>query len=138
MLGFLQDGQSGIATARDASSGWLYIPIPAYPSTYGWVSAGTSYSTIAGEISSLGVMNVSPAEPITIRNCTYHPMFITPMNITLAPQNETPGNQSVFLPGDYAAYDQSVSGTVVKSMSLQEGDWVDITTDGLGNSYICP
>ncbi len=137
LLGYLQDGQSGIASARDATSGWLYIPIPAYPSTSGWVSTGTMYSTISGDIGSLAVMSVSAAEPITIRNCTYHPMLITPVNITLAPQNETPGNLVVVLPGDYLAFDQSVGDTQVKSMSLQEGDWVDITTDGLGNSYTC-
>ena len=138
LLGYLQDGQSGIATARDATGNWLYIPIPAYPSTYGWVSTGTIYSTISGDISSLAVKSVSAAEPITIRNCTYHPMLITPVNLTLAPQNETPGNLAVVLPGEYAAFDQSVSGTQVKTMSLEEGDWVDITTDGLGNSYTCP
>jgi hypothetical protein len=138
LLGYLQDGQTGIATARDTAGTWLYIPIPAYPSVFGWVSAGTSYSTITGDINTLPVMSISAAEPITIRNCTYHPMLITPLNITLAPQNEAPGNLAVVLPGDYFALDQSVSGTQVKALSLQEGEWMDITVDGLGNTYTCP
>lgn len=137
LLGFLQDGQTGVATARDESSSWLYIPIPSYPSVFGWVSASTSYATIDGDISSLPVMSVSKAEPITIRNCTYHPVLITPINILLTPQNEVPNNQVVVLPGDYTASDQSVAAQIL-TMSLQEGDWVDIKTDGLGNTYTCP
>jgi hypothetical protein len=137
LLGYLMDTQSAVATARDPSSNWLYIPIPAAPTYFGWVSAATSYSTVAGDIASLPVMNVAAAEPITIRNCTYHPMKITPLNIILQPQTD-PIHSTVVLPGDYAAYDQSVSNTLVKSMSLEEGDWVDINTDGLGNTYYCP
>ena len=138
VLGFLQDGQSAVATARDSAGSWLYVPIPSSPTIFGWVSAVTTYSTLVGDINTLEVMTVSPAEPIVIRNCTYHPMLITPLNVLLSPQNEAPGNQTVVLPGDYAAYDQSVSNTQVKTMSLKEGDWVDITTDGLNNTYACP
>jgi hypothetical protein len=137
LLGYLMDGQSAVATARDSSGNWLYIPIPSAPTFFGWVSAATSYSTIAGDISSLPVMTVAAAEPITIRNCTFHPMKITPINVLLQPQFD-PANVTVVLPGDYAAYDQSVGNTLVKTMSLEEGDWVDITTDGLSNTYSCP
>jgi hypothetical protein len=138
LLGYLKDGEFAIASARDTTGDWLYIPIPSFPSQYGWVSAGTQYSTLQGDINSLEIMNVGAAQPITIRNCTYHPMLITPANILLAPQNETPNNKTVIVPGEYAAYDQSVTNTQVKTMSLAEGDWVDITTDGLSNTYACP
>lgn len=138
VIGFLQDGQSAVASARDASNGWLYIPLPGAPSVYGWVSAGTQYSTLQGDIALLEVMTVAAAQPITIRNCTYHPMLITPLNTILSPQNETPGNLTTVIPGEYTSYDQSVSNTQVLVMNLEEGDWVDITTDGLGNTYACP
>ncbi len=139
LLGYLQDGQSAVATARDGTGGWLYIPIPASPTLYGWVAAGTQYSTIQGDINSLEVMTVAAAEPIIIRNCTFHPMLITPLNIILAPQYDAPSNVLQVAPGDYAAYDQNQEGhPQVKAMSLEEGDWVDINTDGLNNTYYCP
>jgi hypothetical protein len=64
-------------------------------------------------------------------------MLITPINLLLSPQNEAP-NSGLVAPGDYAAYDQSVGNTQVKTMSLVEGDTVIISTDGLGNTYPCP
>ncbi len=138
-LGYLQDGQSAVATARDSTGSWLYVPIPAYPSQYGWVAAGTQYSTVQGDINSLEVMTVAAAEPIYIRNCTFHPMLITPLNVILAPQYDAPANIMQVPPGDYAAYDQNQEGhPQVKAMSLEEGDSVDINTDGLNNTYTCP
>jgi hypothetical protein len=139
VLGYLQDGQSAVATARDSTGEWLYIPIPAYPSQSGWVAAGTQYSTIEGDINSLEVMYVGAAEPIFIRNCTFHPMKITPLNVILAPQYDAPANSIQVPPGDYAAYDQNQEGyPQVWAMSLEEGDSVDINTDGLNNTYTCP
>jgi hypothetical protein len=138
VLGYLQIGQSSIATARDATSGWLYIAIPSNPSASGWVAAGTQYSSLQGDINSLELKTVSPAEPVIIRNCTYHPMLISPANLLLAPQNEAPNNTGQVPPGDYEAFDQSVNNTQVKTMTLFEGDTVTIYTDGLGNTYSCP
>ncbi len=137
LVGYLMDTQSAVATARDSNGNWLYIPIPSMPTSFGWVSTATSYSSVVGDISSLPVMTVAAAAPITIRNCTYHPMKITPINVLLEGQVD-PNHMTVVLPGDYAAYDQSVGNTLVKTMTLGEGDWVDINTDGLGNTYTCP
>lgn len=139
LLSYLQDGQSAVATARDNVGDWLYIALPSSPALFGWVSAGTQYSTIQGDILSLEVKTVAAADPIIIRNCTYHPMKITPLNIVLAPQNEAPNNKTVVFPGDYAAYDQSEVGpSPVFTASLSEGDYVDINIDGFGNMYYCP
>ena len=138
LLGYLTDGQSAVATARTTSGDWLYIPMPSAPGYFGWVSAVTVYSTITGDIDSLPVMSVAAAEPITIRNCTFHPMLITPIGVTLKPQFDSPANMVSVIPGDYVAYDQSTGNTQVKSMSLEEGDFVDIVTDGLSNTYACP
>ncbi len=138
MLGFLTDGQSAVASARTASGDWLYVPIPSAPGYFGWVSAVTIYSTVTGDIGSLPEMTVAAAEPITIRNCTFHPMLISPIGVTLKPQTDSPENMTTVLPGDYTASDQSVGNTQVKTMSLEEGDFVDITTDGLSNTYACP
>lgn len=138
VLGYLQIGQSSIATARDATGGWIYIAIPSYPSVSGWVAAGTQYTSLQGDINSLEIKTVSPAEPVIVRNCTYHPMLISPANLLLAPQNEAPNNAGQVPPGDYKAFDQSVNNTQVLTVTLLEGDTVTIYTDGLGNTYSCP
>jgi hypothetical protein len=138
VLGYLQIGQNSIATARDTSGDWLYVAIPSNPTASGWVAAATQYSSVQGDINSLEVKTVGAAQAIIIRNCTYHPMLITPINLLLSPQNEAPNNAGSVAPGDYAAYDQSVGNTQVKTMSLVEGDTVIISTDGLGNTYSCP
>jgi len=132
-------GQSAVATYRDAQSGWVYIPLPSKPSAFGWVSIQTQFTSVQGEVSSLGVKNAGPAVPATIRNCTFHPMLIQPGNILIKPQFDAPSNTHDFPPGNYAAYDQNQVGhPKVASFSLVEGTKVDINKDGLGNSYYCP
>lgn len=136
-IGFLQIGQSAVASGRDTTGGWLYIPMPGNASISGWVASQTQYATVEGEINSLPVLAAPPPMPVTIRNCTYHPMLIQPGNFVLSPQNEAPNNLRQVNPGDYSATDQSV-GSQVWAMSLVEGNTVDITTDGLSNMYACP
>jgi hypothetical protein len=135
-LAFFQIGQSAVATGRDANGGWVYIPLPDNPSASGWVAAQTQYTTVEGDINSLPVIPTSPPMPVSIRNCTYHPMLIQPGNLLLKPQNES-GNVSQVNPGDYTATDQSVSAQVL-AIKLLEGNTIDIVTDGLGNTYSCP
>jgi hypothetical protein len=138
-LGYLQNGQSSQATARNNDGSWLYIYIPAYPSVYGWAFVGTQYSLVQGDVSSLEIRPVDPAVPAYIRNCTYHPMLIQPGNVLLQPQTDSKNNKKQFPPGSYAAYDQSAEGKPkVSAITLKEGVSVDIKKDGLKNSYSCP
>ena len=138
-LGYLQNGQSSQATARNNDGSWLYIYVPAYPSVYGWAFVGTQYSLVQGDVSALEVKPVDPAVPAYIRNCTYHPMLIQPGNVLLQPQTDSKNNKKQFPPGSYAAYDQSAEGKPkILSISLKEGVSVDIKKDGLKNSYTCP
>jgi len=136
-VGFIKAGESATATGRDGNSDWLYIPLPGDPSASGWVSAKTQYSQVSGDIQSLPVQSAPPAKPAYIRNCTYHPMKIQPGGILLQPLTDKSGRLAQFAPGAYSAFDQNVSNTKVLSMTLHEGDSVDIKTDGLKNTYGC-
>jgi hypothetical protein len=138
-LGTFVSGESAVASFRDAQSSWVYIPLPLYPSVYGWVSIQTQFTSVQGEVSSLDVKNADPAVPARIRNCTFHPMLIQPGNVLIDPQFDAPNNTHNFPPGSYTAYDQNQEGhPQVASFSLSEGNKDDINTDGLGNSYYCP
>jgi hypothetical protein len=132
-------GESAVASYRNAQSSWVYIPLPGNPSVFGWVSLLTEFTTVQGEVSSLEVKNSDPAVPANIRNCTFHPMLIQPVNVLLQPQFDTPNNAHNFPPGNYAAYDQNQEGhPKVAAFVLAEGNKVDINIDGLGNTYYCP
>ncbi len=138
-LDFIKSGESATAKARNSQGDWLLIPLPGDPSSYGWVSTLTEFSNVQGDVNSLPVNNPDPAQPAYIRNCTFHPMLIQPGNILLAPQVNTPQNKHQFAPGNYSAYDQNQQGKPkVKLILLKEGDSIDITKDGLGNTYYCP
>ena len=138
-LAVFANGQSSVATARNADGTWLYISIPDVSGQTGWVNAKTQYSTVSGEINVLPVSSVSPPEPAYIRNCTFHEMIIKPGDVKLMNQTNSPDNKLQFNPGTYEVFDTTVSGSKsVKSINLREGDTVDIKKDGLGNAYDCP
>lgn len=137
VLGYLQTGQSSIATARDATGDWLFIAIPSNPSASGWVALGTQYSSLTGDPNTLEIKSVSPADPIFIKNCTYHPMQVSPLGTVLKPQTEEPNNLTQVVPGTYTVSDTSVN-LQVAAQELFEGDMLIIYTDGLNNTYACP
>jgi hypothetical protein len=150
-LGYLKNGQSSKAVARNSDGSWLYIPVPDYPSVLGWAWDGSIYSTITGDIKSLPIKTVDPAVPAFIRNCTKDLMLIKPGNVLLQPKSDTPNNKAQFNPGIYTVFDQGSMATPgigtstptpenikVASITLKEGDSVDITTDGMNNTYACP
>jgi uncharacterized protein YgiM (DUF1202 family) len=137
VVGILFAGQSATATARDASGSWLYIALPSAPSAFGWVAAQTTYATVSGDVNALPVMNVAAAEPIYIKNCTYHPMLVNPGGSILAGQTDAPANLMQVPPGSYTVSDTTVN-VQVAARELFEGDVLVIYTDGLNNTYACP
>jgi hypothetical protein len=65
-------------------------------------------------------------------------MLVQPGSVLLKDQTLSPQNKAQFPVGTYKVYDQSVSNTLVKTITLAEGDSIDITKDGLNNTYACP
>jgi hypothetical protein len=139
VMGYLQNGQTSTASARNSDGTWLYIYVPNYPTVFGWAFIGSVYSTVQGDVNSLPVKFIDPAVPAYIRNCTFHPMLIQPGNVLLQPQTDLTNRQKQFQPGTYTAYDQSAQNKpLVLSVTLKEGVSVDIVKDGLKNTYTCP
>jgi hypothetical protein len=150
ILGYLKTGQSSTATARNSDGTWLYIPVPDYPSVYGWAYDGSVYSIVTGNVKSLPIRTIDPAVPAYIRNCTFDLMMIQPGNVLLQPQTDTVNNKKQFMPGAYTAFDQGSLATPtppgtpqpqsiqVQSITLKEGVSVDIDTDALAHTYSCP
>jgi len=139
VLAALRDGEQGTITGRSQDSQWFYIGIPGQPGSSAWVSGASQYSSVQGDPTGIPVMLVEPPAPAYLRNCTFHPVLIQPGNVLLAEQFDAPANQKQFNPGIYEGYDQNVEGyPKIFSVELREGNTVDITSDGLDNTYACP
>ncbi len=142
ILGNLLKGQHAVATARNPAADWLLICGPADACQPGWVSATSTFVQLIGDaaaIQALPLKEVDPAVPAYLRNCTFHPMKITPGDFILKEKFAAPANKKQVNPGVYAAYDQNQEGhPKVLSVQIKEGSSVDIVKDGLGNTYSCP
>jgi uncharacterized protein YraI len=132
-------GQSTVATARNEDGSWLKITAQDGSGKPGWVNAKTQYSSISGDVTLLPVETVEAPAPAYIRNCTFHVMQIQLADIKIENQTKTPDNKVKFNPGNYEVFDTTVSGSkAVQVINLREGDTIDITHDGVGNTYSCP
>ena len=138
-IAIFENGQSAVAAARNADGSWLNISLPGGSGQSGWINAKTQYSSITGDVNLLPVNSVTAPEPAYIRNCTFHVMLVQPGETRIKNQTESPNNKLQFNPGNYEVFDTSVDGKKpVKTINLREGDTIDITKDGLENSYSCP
>jgi uncharacterized protein YraI len=140
--GYMLAGQATSAVARNEAADWLLVQDPSTAGSTAWVNAASRYIAIeaeAGAVQALPVQTVDPAVPAYVRNCTFHPMRILPADYVLKEQTYPPDNRRAFSPGVVEAFDQSVEGNPkVMSEELSEGETIDITKDGLSNSYACP
>lgn len=134
-ISVLTEGQTAIAVARNADGSWLNIDIPD-GSGQGWVNATTQFSVSTGVINLLPVATLDLPVPAYIRNCTFHEMRIKPADI-IVPIQTDPSSRLQLNPGYYDIIDIP-TGKMVRSINLREGDWMDITKDGLGSIYACP
>jgi hypothetical protein len=71
----LQEGNIATAVGRNSDGSWLFIPLPGDPSSYGWISTLSGFSTVQGEVSILPEQPYPPPVPAYIRNCTFHTML---------------------------------------------------------------
>lgn len=139
ILAVLRNGEQGRITARNQDNDWFYMEIPGQPGSSAWVSGASQYSSIAGDPLAAPVMFVEPPAPAYIRNCIFHPVKILPGDILLPNQAAAPDNKVQFNPGIYQGYDQNVEGyPKIFGVELREGNTIDITSDGLNNTYSCP
>ncbi len=137
-VSYMDDGQSAPATGRNPAGDWLLVDRPEAAGRDGWVYLST-YASVTGDAASLPVVAADPAGPAYLRNCTFHPMMIQPGGFLLAERFNAPDNVRQVNPGAYQAFDQNQEGNPqVFSGEVREGQTIDIVTDGLNNTYLCP
>jgi hypothetical protein len=139
ILAVLRNSEQGTIAARSEDGKWFYLEIPGQPGSSAWVNGESQYSSIQGDPSGAPVMIAEPAVPAYLRNCIFHPVMIQPGNVLLPEQFNAPDNKKQFNPGIYEGYDQNVEGyPKIFNVELREGKTIDITRDGLNNTYACP
>lgn len=136
-VGALLDGQEATAAARSADKSWIQIHRPESDSLLGWVTIMTPYTSLTGEPSALPVVDIAPAIPAYIRNCTPHEMLVLPTGVVLLDRGNSPDNQVQFFPGEYTVVDQTTE-TEVAAITIFEGRTIDVKKDGAGKSFVCP
>lgn len=137
IVGYMSLGQTARIVGVNAAGDWVHIERPDSPGNYGWVFR-SNFASLQGSLDGLDVIVPEPPRPTYLRNCTYHPMRIMPGDFILADRNNAPDNVHQVNPGTYEAYDQSQEGNpMVFSGPVNEGQRIDIITDGLGNTYPC-
>jgi hypothetical protein len=124
--------------ARDVLSKWVQIKIPKTGQT-GWVSTQTQYSLVEGDLEN--VPEQLPTEwPVAayIQNCTYHQMYVMPIEMVIPSILSSPDNEIRVNPGNYTVYDIDVSGEPeVKEIVVKEGSQIEIVDDGSGDHHKC-
>jgi hypothetical protein len=142
VLNYMLAGQTALAVGRNQAADWLLVQDPAGGGKTAWITAASRYSVVDGgaqAVQALPIETVDPAVPAYIRNCTFHPMRIMPVDVILKEMFDVPNNMRAFHPGQYEAYDQNQEGyPKVMSEELREGETIDIEKDGLNNTYLCP
>ena len=137
-VGVLNDKESANVVGRDRISRFVMIEMPGDPNTRGWVTTETQYSSVDGDISSLPFVQVEPAKPAFIRNCTYHTLMIYPEGIQLLPKTEKPYNEERLDVRTYQVYDlENPENKPIEMITLSEGRTVDIKVDWSGEKSKC-
>jgi hypothetical protein len=92
-----------------------------------------------GSINLLPVEVVEPADPAYIRNCTSNQMLLKPGDLRIESRLKSPNNILLIFPGEYEVFDTTMTGgPAIKTISIREGNRMDITVDGSGKSGFCP
>ena len=137
-VGVLYDGETAIAVGRDRISRWILVDIPSKPGARGWVTIETEYTDVDGDPSNLPFMEVEPASPAFIRNCTKHKMLVLPVDVQLLSRSDKPYNEEQFGVGTYQVYDlEDPHFEMIQEIDLSEGKTVDILYDWSGEKSKC-
>lgn len=137
-VGVLYDGVTVLATGRDRVSRWIRIALPSDPLKEGWITTETDYTEIDGDIPNLPYVEVEPARPAYIRNCTKHELWVYPPGVQLLDKFESPYNEERFAVGIYQIYDaENQENEPIEEVDLSEGETVDIRYDWTGERSKC-
>ena len=137
-VGVLYDGEVAKAVGRDRISRWVLVEIPSKPGVRGWATTETDYTSIQGDVSILPFVQVEPAIPAYIRNCTKHTLRVLPTGVELLSKFDEPYNEERFGVGLYQVYDlEDPHLELLQEVSLSEGKTVDIRFDWTGDKSKC-
>ncbi|MDR3572980.1 MAG: hypothetical protein P4L50_03920 [Anaerolineaceae bacterium] len=141
-VGGLVKGATTTVFGRNSDGTWIYVAIPDQPGKFGWVTSLAQYVTVSVNPMDLPLTTYDQPVPAYIQNCTDHTLLVTPGNITIADRNNTNHKVQLF-PNIYFIYDENVKDSSdnimqIRTVTLVEGQTIDIAKDGKGKVYSCP
>jgi uncharacterized protein YgiM (DUF1202 family) len=140
--GGLVKGATTTVFGRNQDGFWIYVAIPGQPGKFGWMTSLPQYVTVSVNVTDLPIMTYDQPVPAFIQNCTEHTLFVTPGNVTIPDRNNST-HKVQLNPNIYLIFDENVKDTKdnivqINTVTLSEGQTVNITKDGKGKSYSCP
>jgi uncharacterized protein YgiM (DUF1202 family) len=140
--GGLLKGASTTVFGRNPDGTWIYVAIPGQPGTFGWVTALPQYVTVSVNVMDLPLMTYGQPVPAFLQNCTEHTLLVTPGNISIPDRSNT-NNKVQLNPNTYFVFDENVKDSndnivQIRTVTLVEGQTIDITKDGKGKVNSCP
>ena len=139
-IAYLSKGAVVTATGRNVLSSWLRVSLPEDSSRIGWISIMSEFTDVRGDLDSLPEIDPQEwPELASVRNCTYHELWVEPAGLSLPPVYEFPNNDLRLNPGTYSILDTDVEGyPEVLKVDLREGVTIEVLVDGLGEKKKCP
>jgi hypothetical protein len=139
-IAVLPRGEVALASARDALSDWVMIPVPGNAGQSGWVSIMSDFTEIVGDVNALPEIEPTEWPQLAfLRNCTFHELAADPGGIVLPAVQNFPDNDVRVNPGLYSVVDVEVDGyPQILTVDIREGSAVDIVVDGNGEKKKCP
>ncbi len=136
----LPEGQTVPVFARSIQDGWVQVPLPSQPSSYGWVSIKAGFSQVNGYALDLPLITkVEWPFGAYLRNCTDHQVILEPGDTLVPTVSAAPANKVWFTPGLYSVYDTEVTGRpLITQVKLWSHTSLDLLKDGNGQKYLCP
>jgi uncharacterized protein YgiM (DUF1202 family) len=141
-IGGLVKGATTTVFGRNTDGTWIYVAIPGQPGKFGWVTSLAQFVTVSVNAMDLPLMTYDQPVAAFIQNCTDHTLLVTPGSITIADRSNT--NHKVQLnPNIYFIFDENVKDSndkivQIRTVTLVEGQTIDIAKDGKNKSYSCP
>lgn len=139
-IGVLYEGQQASVVGRDMLRQWVQVDLPGAAGKRGWVSVQTRFSNVHGRLDQVPVIDTTDwPEAAYIRNCTHHEMQVDPGERHLPSASQFPDNEVRVFPGVYLVRDTEVAGEPeVLSVSVGEGDLIEVREDASGERRKCP
>jgi hypothetical protein len=145
LIGTLYKDVSVNVFGRNEKGDWINVQMPpeqAVKHQVGWIRMVAAAVSLSGDVMSLPVIPSPKVNPAYIINCTDDTLVVTPGDVMLLGQDDSPKNTTRVFPGKYSIYDTLALDPAggfayLRTVLIYEGYMITVTEDGTGVSHKC-